>query len=161
MRTQLRRVWESRAPRERTIIAISMVVLGAALYGWLVYSGGRAHTQLQASVTSLRTQAARLDQQVAEVVRLRAAPAITASQADLRSQVQASADAAGLSLLKIDAPDTDRVVVAFGAVAFADWVSWVASLKFMQVRLDSCRIESLSTPGMVKVTATLARAAQQ
>jgi len=163
MRAQLRKVWESRAPQERTIIAILTMVLGAALYFWLVQSGGRAHTRLRASVTTLRSQAARLEQQAAELERLRATPATPASQTDLRALVQAQAGAAGLSraLVKIDAPDANQVVVVFGAVAFADWLNWVTSLKSQQVRLDTCRIEALSTPGMVSVTATLLRAKHQ
>ncbi len=163
MRTRLRRLWESRAPRERAIIAALAVMLGAVLYVWLVQSAGQARMQLRTGVTTLRAQAARLEQQAAELDRLRATPATPASQTDLRTLVQAQAGAAGLSraLVKIDASDADQVVVVFGAVAFADWLNWVASLKSQQVRLDTCRIEALSTPGMVSVTATLLRAKHQ
>lgn len=163
MRTRLRRLWESRAPRERAIIAALAVMLGAVLYVWLVQSAERARVQLRTGVTTLRAQAARLEQQAAELERLRATPATPASQTDLRTLVQAQAGAAGLSraLVRIDAPDANQVVVVFGAVVFADWLNWVASLKSQQVRLDTCRIEALSTPGMVNVTATLLRAKHQ
>ena len=68
-------------------------------------------------------------------------------------------DAAGLSraLTRMDVPDADQVVVVFGAVAFADWLDWIAGLQSQQVRLDACRIEALATPGLVSVAATLAR----
>jgi general secretion pathway protein M len=163
MRAQLRKAWESRAPRERAIIAALAVMLGAALYVWLVQSAGQARAQLRTGVTTLRAQAARLEQQAAELERLRAAPAISASHTDLRTLVQAQADAAGLSraLARIDAPDADHVVVVFGAVAFADWLNWIVGLKSQQVRLDACRIQALSTPGLVSVTATLVRAKPQ
>jgi general secretion pathway protein M len=46
----------------------------------------------------------------------------------------------------------------FGAVAFADWLDWIAGLESQQVRLEAGRIEALSTPGLVSVTATLVRA---
>lgn len=163
MRARLRKAWESRAPRERVVIAALAVVLAAALYLLLVQSAGRARAQLHTSVTTLRAQAARLEQQAAELERLRAAPAISASQTDLRTLVQAQAGAAGLSraLVRIDAQDADQVVVVFGAVAFADWLNWIAGLKSQHVRLDACRIEALSTPGLVSVTATLVRAKPQ
>ncbi len=159
MRTQLLKVWESRAPRERAIIAALAVVLAAALYVWLVQSAGHARVQLRAGVATLRTQAARLEQQAVEFGRLRAAPAISASQTDLLAMMQAQVDAAGLSraLVRMDAPDADQVVVVFGAVAFADWLNWIDGLKSQHVRVDACRIEALSTPGLVSVTATLAR----
>ncbi|MDD2915239.1 MAG: type II secretion system protein GspM [Gallionella sp.] len=160
MKAKLRKLWESRAPRERTVIAISAAVLAVMLYWWLVQSGGAAHKQLRASVTTLRAQATRLEQQAVELERLRATPATSVSQSDLRTLVQAQAGAAGLSqaLVKIDVPDANQVVVVFGAVAFADWLNWVASMRSQQVRLDTCKVEALSTPGMVSVTATLLRA---
>ena len=163
MRAQLRKAWESRSPLERAIIAALAVLLGVALYVWLVQSAVQARSQLRASVTTLRAQAAHLEQQALEVVRLRAAPAATASPTDLRTLVQAQAGAAGLSraLVRIDAPDANQVKVDFGALPFADWLAWVASLQAQQVRLDTCRIEALSTPGLVSVTASLARAKPQ
>ena len=163
MRARLRRLWESRAPLERAIIAAMALVLGAALYAGFVHSAGRARAQLRASVTTLRAQAARVDQQAAELGRLRTAPVVSASRTDLRTLVQAQAAEAGLSraLVRIDAPDADQVVVVFGAVAFADWLNWISTLKSQQVGLDTCRIEALSTPGLVSVTATLVRAKPQ
>ncbi len=163
MRAQLRTLWESRAPRERMVVAALAVVLGAALYLWLVQSADRARVQLRTTVTTLRAQATRLEQQAVELERLRGAPATPASQTDLRTLVQAQAGAAGLAraLARIDAPDANQVQVVFGAIAFADWLNWVASLQSQQVRLDACRIEALSMPGLVSVTATFIRAKQQ
>jgi general secretion pathway protein M len=163
MNTTLRTLWQSRAPRERVVIAVLAVLVGVALYVWLVHSADQAHTRLRASVPALRAQAARLDQQAAELERLRSAPSPSASTTDLRTLVQARAGAAGLSgaLGQINVVDDNQVVAVFGAVAFADWLNWVASLKSQQVRLDACRVEALSTPGMVSVTATLVRTKPQ
>ncbi len=163
MRARLRKAWESRAPRERMVIATLAMVVAAALYFLLVQSAQQARAQLRSGVTTLRVQAVRLEQQAAELQRLRTAPAISASQTDLRTLVQAQADTAGLSraLVRIDAPDADQVVVVFGAVAFADWLDWIAGLTSQHIRLDACRIEALSTPGLVSVTATLVRAKPQ
>ncbi len=54
MRAQLRTFWESRALRERMVVAALVVVLGAALYLWLVQSADRARVQLCTTVTMLR-----------------------------------------------------------------------------------------------------------
>jgi general secretion pathway protein M len=163
MKAKLRTLWQSRAPRERVVITVVAVLAGVASYVWLVQSAGLAHTRLRTTVPVLRAQAARLEQQAAELQHLRAEPAPSASTTDLRSLVQAQADAAGLSraLLRIDAPDPNQVLVVFGAVSFADWLNWVAGLTTQQVRLDTCRVEALSTPGLVSVTATLVRAKRQ
>ncbi len=156
----LRRLWQSRPPRERRIIAVLAAILAAACYLLLLHSADRARGQLRASVATLRTQAAVLDQQAAEQQRLRAAPPPTASPGDLRALVQARVDAARLSgaLTRMDAPDADHVTIAFGAVSFADWLGWIDALQAQEVRLDTARVEALAAPGMVSASATLARA---
>lgn len=163
MRARLRTVWESRAPRERAIIAALAIILVIVSYVALMLIGERAETSLRTSVTTLRVQAARLDGQALEYAHLRAAPAVTTSPTDLRTLVEARIGDAGLSrgLGRIDAPDADHVVVVFGAVSFANWLDWIDGLKSQQVRLDTCRIEALSKPGLVSVTATLVRTKPQ
>lgn len=160
MTSALRKLWQSRAPRERVVLALLAVVLAAASYVWLLRSTDRARGQLRASVATLRTQAALLDQQAAEHERLRATAVPPASSSDLRALVQARIDAALLAgaLTRIDAPDADHVKVAFGAVSFADWLGWLAALQAQQVRVESARVEALAAPGMVSATATLTRA---
>ena len=163
MRAQLRKIWESRSPRDRVLIAILAAVVAAVLYLWLVQSAQRARTQLGTSLSDLRSQAIRLDLDATELERVRAMPVPPAAQTNLRTMIQARADAAGLAraLVRIDAPDANQVQVVFGAVPFADWLPWVASLQAERIRLDTSRIEALSTPGMVGVTATFTRAKPQ
>lgn len=161
MKAQLRRVWQSRAPRERAFLAVLAALVAIIAYLLLAVSAGRAIGPLQASVTTLRAASARLERQALEFGHLRTAPPVSASATELRALVQQGVDRAGLSssLLRIEAPDADQVVVVFGAVAFADWLKLIAGLQGQQVRLEACRIEALSAPGLVSVTATLVRAA--
>jgi general secretion pathway protein M len=163
VKAALRTAWEARAPRERVIIAALAAVLGAASYLFVVHAADRGRGQLLTRVAALRTQATLLDQQAAEHERLRAAPAPPVSTTELRSLVQARADAARLSgaLTRIEAIDADHVQIAFGAVSFADWLAWIAALQAQQVRLETARVEALSAPGMVSATATLTRARAQ
>ncbi len=159
MKDRLRRYWGTRSPRERVVCIALAAVLGTTLYVWLVQSAGDARLQLRASVETLRAQSAQLDRQALEYGRLRAAPAPTVSPTDLLALVQGRVDEAGLAgaLVSIDAPAADQVVVAFGALGFADWLNWLAGLEAQQVRLAACRVEALSRPGLVSVTATLVR----
>ena len=163
MRARLLKLWESRSPRDRVLIAILAAVVAALLYLWLAQSAQRARTQLGASLPVLRAQAVRLDQDATEVERVRAMPVPPAAQTDLRALVQSRAESAGLSraLVRIDAPDANQVQLVFGAVAFSEWLPWVASLQAERVRMDTARIEALSTPGMVGITATFTRAKPQ
>jgi general secretion pathway protein M len=163
MKAVLRRAWESRAPRERMVIAVLAAVLGVASYLLVVHFADRGRAQLRTSVGTLRTQAALLDQQAAEHQRLGATPTPPVSATDLRTLVQARVDAARLSgvLTRIDAPDADHVNIAFGAVSFADWLGWISALQAQNVRLEAARFEALAAPGMVSATATLTRARAQ
>ena len=163
MKARLKALWQARTPLERQIIVALGGVITVLLYLWLLQSATLARRGLTRSVTALREQAARLDRDAAELQRLRALPASAASTTDLRSLVATQAGAAGLShaLLHIEAAGADQVQVAFGAVAFADWLKWVATLQTLHVRLDTCRIEAMSSPGLVSVTATLVRSGRR
>jgi type II secretory pathway component PulM len=163
MNERWRRFRDSRSPNERIFAMVLAVLIAAILYCWLLQASDRARSRLSASVTALRAQAARLEQQAVEYERLRGRPPLTASSTDLRSLVQAQAGAGGLSrsLQRVDAPDPGQVQIVLGAVAFADFLPWVSTLAAQQVRLSACRIEALSRPGMVSVTATFVRAKSQ
>jgi general secretion pathway protein M len=159
MKAQWRALWESRSPLERSLLAALGGVIIIALYAAFVFSAERTRKQLGTSVATLRTQAAGVDAQAAELGRLRTAPAVSTSRTDLRTLVQTQADGAGLAraLTRLDAVDTDQVVVVFGNVDFGDWLEWIGALSEQQVRVDTCRIEALSNPGVVSITATLMR----
>lgn len=161
MRTAVRDLWGARAPRERLVIAVLVALLAAVLYVSFVQSASRARTQLEKSVSQLRTEAARMTRSSDEIVRLRASPppSSPASAQDFRALMQARIDSAGLgaSLRSIEPLDAGQVRVTFGAVPFGDWVAWVEELQTQQIRLDTTRIEALASPGMVGVTATFVR----
>lgn len=156
--------WQARDARERLVIAALLLVIGCVLVISIGLTVQRSRAVLRADIVpELRERAAQVERQAAEYERLRTAPKVTPSQTDLRALVQAQAGAAGLTraLQNIEAADADHAKVVFGAVAFADWLTWVVSLEAQQVRVESCRIEALSTPGAVSVTATLVRPGRQ
>jgi type II secretory pathway component PulM len=159
MKARLRTLWEASSPGERAAIATVVVLMGAVAYLLLVQSAGRARERYAASAPALRAQASRLEQQAAEYERLRASPVVTASETDLRTVIQREAEAAGLSGMigRLDAKEANQVQVVFGEVPFADWLDWVSKLQSQQVRLEACRLEALSTAGLVSVTATFVR----
>lgn len=163
MRARLHTLWDSRSPRDRVVVAVLTAATAVALYAWLVVSGGQVHSRLQASVATLRAQAAGVEQQAVELERLRATPVAAVSQTDLRAVVEAMVEEAGLSsaLAKVDAVDANQVLLVFGPVEFSVWLDWIGSLKSQHIRLSACRIEAQSAPGTVGVTMTLVRASRR
>ncbi len=159
MKIRLHSLWQSRTPGERTAVVMTLAIALILLYAWLVQSATDARTRLKTAITTLQAQSVQLDKQSLEYAKLRTAPMPAASSTDLRALVQSQADTAGLSqaLLRIDVQGTDRVQVTFGATPFADWLDWIQALQSQQVRIDACRIEALSTAGLVSITAMLVR----
>jgi len=160
MKAQALKIWQSRSPRDRKIMVIISTIVAILLYLTFVQSAQRARVSLRANVITLRSQAVTLDQQAMEYEHLRNAPAITRSPTNLYTILQSHINESGFSssLLHMDAIDADQVTVAFGAVPFTDWLNWIITLKAQHIRIDTCRIEALSTPGLVSLTATLVRA---
>lgn len=163
MKERLRRMWAARSPRDRTIIITASAVVGVVLYFLLVQSAYEARARLGSSVSVLRAQSLRVDQDATELSRVRQVQPPSTPQTDLRTQLQAQAAAAGLSgsLVRIDAKDANQAQVVYGSVGFSDWLAWVTTLQGQNIRLSAARIEALSTPGLVSVTATFARPSAQ
>ena len=155
----VRTAWAARSPRERLVLVALAALLGCSAYLLIMRAADRGREQLTARLAVLRVQAARLERQAAEHERLRAAPAASTSPGDLRSLVQARTDAAHLTkaVTRLDALDANHVYIAFGAVSFADWLAWAATLQSERVRIEGARVEALSAPGMVSAAATLTR----
>lgn len=159
MKKQLNQLWKSRTPSDRKLIAALSIILVIILYTGFVLSAERLGTSLNSSVIALRAQAAHLDEEALEYSHLRRTPMATSSPTDLHTLVQARVENAGLStaLVHMDAIDNNQVITVFGAIAFSDWLNWIIAMKSQHIRVASCRIEAMSTPGLVSVTATLVR----
>lgn len=158
----LRLLWLRRAPRERKLVMYGSLLLFLLLYIWLMQAGSTARSTLQQSVAGLRSAAALMEQQAGELEQLRMAspPAVAdAALLPLLPSLQESAAQAGLGelLLQGEVLAADQVALTFGAIPFATWLRWIDTLRAQNIRVVSARIETLSAPGLVSVTATLAR----
>lgn len=160
MKTRIGNFWRERSQGEKQILGALTVVLLLAAYAWLVIAANRARADLSTSLQQLRSQAARLERDAAELVSLRQRPIANAGPSDLRTLAQSQAGAAGLtrSLQRAENASAGQLQVGFAAAAFADWLVWLKGMQTQQVRLESCRLEAMSSaPGLVSVTATLSR----
>jgi type II secretory pathway component PulM len=163
MNAVLSTAWARLGPRAR--IAAALLIAGVTLlvYIALLVSASHAREQLRTSVAALRAAEARMDADAAEYRRLRGMAAPAAAQADLALVVQANAGLGTLTRdrVRVDVTDPNHAKIVHGAVSFADWLVWVESLHSQRIRLQACRVDALTTPGLVNVSATLARAAPQ
>ena len=162
MKMRLKLFWQERGKQEKLFLMILAAALVLAAYVGLVVAATRARTDLATSLLSLRSQAARMERDAGEILSLRQRPVAKSSVVDLRILAQTQAGAAGLtrSLQRAEAPSSNQVQTVFAAAAFADWLIWLRGMQAQQIRLESCRLEALSSaPGLVSVTASLSRTA--
>lgn len=159
MSTRIPRPGSLSLERRRTVAIGLLIVLIAVGYALAVRYVDRERAQLRASVATLSAQAHILEQRALEIERLRAAPEPASSPRALVDILGSEARSAGFpqEALTLEATGADEVRVKLGAVDFAGWLRWVERLQAQRVRLESCRIESLTRPGLVSATAVFVR----
>jgi len=152
--------WDSRAPRERRVMAAGAVVLAPVVGFFLLWQPAHeAVAKLQHSLPLMRMQAAQMQRQAAEVdtLRQRAQPALLNPTA-MKSAVESSAVAFGLrnSIESLDGVEPNGVRISFSSVPYGKWLEWTRSLQRDQhFRVDTLSVVALPTEGMVKISVTL------
>lgn len=159
MKDQLIRLWRTRVPRERLVLAGGSALLVLALgfaYAWLPMQ--RDVKQLRQVLPQLRAQARQLQQDAQEVARLKAQPAVIRETGSLAHAIEQRALATGLRerIESITPQDAGHVRVLLPQVTFDAWIVWIGELQASHgVRVESARIEATDVPGMVSVDAVL------
>ena len=156
----LARLWHSRQPRERSLVAAGLVVLAAMLVvalAWLPLERTRA--RLATELPELRASIVALERDAEEVKRLRAVPAtIPANPAPLAPLIAANAWARELPGVQLSVPDEKHVRLAGEDIGFSALLDWLATAQAAHgLRVESARIEALPQPGRVRAELTLAR----
>ena len=76
----------------------------------------------------------------------------------LKEIVEQAASTHGLQVSQANPEGNGKLTISLAAVPFDAWIKWLATLQAQQsIRLDTCRVEALAQPGMVKVQAVLSR----
>ncbi len=160
MRAWFQKYRQSRSPRERAVIGMLAAGISLVLFIWLLHSATDARARLGASTVILQEQAARLEADATALEHIRGAPLPLLSSKDLRAVLQARIDAAGLgrTLVRLVADNPDQAQMVLGSIAFVDWLALVSSLQSDHIRMENGRVEALSAPGLVGVSATFIRA---
>ncbi len=151
--------WRRLSAREQVIMGGGvglLVIVILVFYVWQPLEKERA--RLRASLPRLRVAAEKIRADVAEVPKLKRDEKPVLVAGGLREMVEQAASADGLQVTQANAEGNNKLNVTLTAVAFDGWAKWLAALQIQKgIRLDSCRIEALPQPGMVKVQAVLTR----
>ena len=165
MKERLQQFWMQASPRERWLIGggfgLSLVVV-LVFYVWQPLVHDRQ--KLRAHMPQIRASAEQMGLNAAEVVRLKTLP-VSASMANggIRSAIENSAVTFKLrdSLSQVNVDGDGRVSISMETVPFDDWVRWLGHLQEQyRIRPESCRVEALPQPGMVRIKAVLAGKAE-
>jgi len=127
--TKLRTRYMAYSLRERRLILIMCVVVGAGLlWSWFAWQQ-RENTRLDKALPQAQAQLASLQDAAAEITRLKAKPPLMQpSAAQLVDALQASALAMQLNL-SIRSIDGGLIQVSGQELSFDMWVSWLAKVQ--------------------------------
>ena len=152
--------WQARNEREKKVLIFCTIfLLLGFFYAYLWLPGEQAIASLRQSLPQLRANALRMGAQANEIKLLRKHLLEPDKGVDLKNEIDASALHHNLrdsvSALTIDT--AGKAHLTLDAVAFDTWINWLDALqRDNHLRLESTHIQALTTPGMVKVDATLA-----
>jgi general secretion pathway protein M len=161
MKERFQQFWMQASPRERWLIGGGsglLLVVVLIFYVWQPIA--RDRQKLRANLPQLRTNAEQVRLNAAEVARLKTLPASAAlPKGGIRGAVESSAAAFKLrdSMSQVSMEGDGRITLSMAAVPFDNWVRWLGHLQEQyRIRLESCRVEALPQPGMVRIKAVLA-----
>ncbi len=160
MKEKLQQFWMQASPRERWLIGGGfglLLVVVLVFYVWQPIV--RDRQKLRASLPQLRANAEQMRLNAAEVGRLKTLPASAAlPKGGMRGAVENSAAAFKMrdSMSQVSVEGDGRISITMASVPFDNWVRWLGHLQEQyRIRLESCRIEALPQPGMVRIKAVL------
>lgn len=161
MKEKFQQFWKQSSPRERWLIGGGFgLLLAAVLFFYVLQPVVRDRQKLRASLPQLRVNAERMRLDAAEVTRLRTLPSSSSlPNGGIRGAVEASAEVFKLrdSISQASVEGEGRISIAMTTVPFDSWVRWLGHLQEQyRIRLESCRVEALPQPGMVRIKAVLA-----
>lgn len=160
MKEKFQQFWKQASSRERWLIGGGfglLLVVVLVFYVWQPVV--RDRQKLRANLPHLRANAEQMHLSAAEVTRLKTLPASALlPNGGIRSAVEKSAETFKLrdSTSKVSVEGDGRVSISMASVPFDNWVRWLGYLQEQyRIRLESCRVEALPQPGMVRVKAVL------
>jgi len=152
-----RALWDTRAPRERALLAGLTVFVIVAALAQLLWASHQARARLDRQIPQLRHQLETLERKASDLQQIRAQSPVTApvDREGLLASAVASARIAALpevaTMLKLEAPGRLRLR---GTLPFDRWIAWIATLQQEgHLRLVSCSIEAAEAPGSAKIDA--------
>ena len=153
------RWWGSLRARERRVLGAGTLLLAAVLGYLLAFEPAYVGRQrLERELPQLRSQLAQMEGLAAEARRLSAQAVQGAdSPQQLKSQLQASIDAAGLQDAVAQLAVTGELIdLRFKAVPFAAWLEWFdGALRETRLRTVDVALERETAPGLVSARLTL------
>lgn len=154
----LRDFWNQRAPRERLALGAAVtVIVAAVVYLLLIEPAATGILRLERSLPAARTQAAQLDQLLAEVASLKARPQVAVlPPAEARAALEKSLEAAGLKAGRIAALADGDLQMTFANVPYAAWSTWLAGAeRQLGARAHVVTARATATPGAADIEMVL------
>lgn len=160
MKEKIQQFWIQGSPRERWLISGGLgFLLIALLFLYVWQPVVRDRQKLRANLPQLRMSAEQMRLSSAEVARLKTLPpSVALPNGGVRGAIEESAVAFSLrdSISQVGVEGEGRISISMASAPFDNWVRWIGHLQEQyRIRLESCKVEALPQPGMVRIKAVL------
>lgn len=150
--------WRALAPRERRLVGVAAAFVVVAVV-WLVFfePAWQGRQKLISELPQQRAQLAQVVALAAEARRLETLPTSADPLQALRSSIERSIGAAGMSTQLTQLDVSDEVFdLRFSGVSHAIWLEWLDNtLRETRMRVATVSLTREPTPGMVAVRLAL------
>ncbi|HRK56301.1 MAG TPA: type II secretion system protein M [Burkholderiaceae bacterium] len=154
----LKAFWSERAPREKSILSLLAIVVGAGLgFVLLIEPAATGIGQLERSLPQSRSQAAALGALLGEVKDLKSRPQVaTVSAQEARGAIERSLAAAGIQAARIVPLSEVDLQLRFSDVPYDTWSVWLAQTeRELGARATHVLATAKATPGQVDIELSL------
>ena len=160
MISKIQTYWKGLPSRERWVLGSGFVLLFTVILVFYIWQPmNRERLKLRTSLPQLKINAEQMRFNAVEVARIKSLPLLAPLPVSkMKEALEQSAEKYNLknALTFVNVESAGRISIEMENVSFDRWVRWLGSLQEQnKMLLESCQVEALTQPGMVKVKAKL------
>ena len=160
MISKIQTYWKGLPSHERWLLGSGIVALFAVILVFYIWQPmNLERLKLRTTLPQLKANAEQMRLNALEVVRIKSLPLLAPMPVGkMKEALEQSAEKFNLknALTYINVESAGRISIEMEKVSFDSWIKWLGNLQEQnRMLLESCQVEALTQPGMVKVKAKL------
>ncbi|TCV83416.1 type II secretion system protein GspM [Sulfurirhabdus autotrophica] len=160
MSDKIQMYWKSLPLRERWLLGVGFFALFTVILVFYIWQPmNQARYKLRANLPQLKANAQQMQLNALEVARIKSLPVVAPLPiGNVKEVLEHSAEKFNLMNERtfINVDSAGRISIEMENVSFDGWIKWLGNLQEQnRILVESCLIEGVAQPGLVKVKAKL------